>query len=142
MSNLIDFVPALQYLPTPLKSRAKKLHKGLVETYGGFINDLDRKIQSGEQVEESLSSHMLSVRKEEDLDHLDMSILTSAFMIGGVETVSSLIVYHEGVCTNTTRLDRGYYAMVLCSHPSLPRNSKEGTGRARPCRWTRPLPRH
>jgi len=91
MSNLIDFVPALQYFPTPLKSRAKKLHKGLVETYGGFITDLDRKIKSGEQVEESLSSHMLAIREEEDLDHLDMTILTSAFMIGGVETTAAIM---------------------------------------------------
>lgn len=91
MSNLIDFVPILQYIPTPLHTRAKKLHKGLVETYGGFIKETEQKLKEGKEVQDCLAKTMVEVRQKEDLDDLDMAILASAFMIGGVETVS----YHH-----------------------------------------------
>ena len=35
-----------------------------------------------------LAKSMVQMRKAENLDDLDMAILASAFMIGGVETVS------------------------------------------------------
>ena len=88
MSNLIDFVPILQYLPSPLYKRAKKLHEGLVETYGGFIKETERKMKEGKKVPDCLAKTMVEIRLKEDLDDLDMAILASAFMIGGVETVS------------------------------------------------------
>lgn len=87
MSNLVDFVPLLQYLPSEMKTRGRKLHQGLVSTYGGLINDFDQRMSQGEHVPECLSKTMLKVRDEEQLDHLDMAITASAFMIGGVETV-------------------------------------------------------
>lgn len=87
MSNLVDFIPILQHLPSPLRTRAHRLHKDLVDTYGGLINDIDRRMQHGEDVPESLAKTMLQVRETEQLDHLDMAITASAFMIGGVETV-------------------------------------------------------
>lgn len=88
MSNLVDFLPILQWIPTPMSSRGKKLHNDLVDTYGGIINDIDQKLANGQDVEDCLSKYMLSIREEEELDHVDMAILASAFMIGGVETVS------------------------------------------------------
>ena len=93
MSNLVDFVPLLQRIPTPMHQRGKKLHKGLVDTYGGFIQDIERRMKSGEQVTDCLAKTMVEVRKKESLDDLDMAILASAFMIGGVETVCSLNPY-------------------------------------------------
>ena len=91
VANLADFVPVLQWLPSPLKSKAKALHHDLVETYGGLINSIDAKIKAGEKVDDCLAKTMLRVRKAEQLDHLDMSILASAFMIGGVETTASIM---------------------------------------------------
>jgi hypothetical protein len=38
MSNLANYVPLLQWFPSPLKSKARALHKDLVKTYGGLIN--------------------------------------------------------------------------------------------------------
>lgn len=87
MSNLVDFFPILQWIPTPMSSRGTKLHKGLVDTYGGMINDIDSRLSNGEKVVDCLAKYLLLAREEEQLDHLDMAILTSAFMIGGVETV-------------------------------------------------------
>lgn len=70
--------------------RGRKLHDDLVDTYGGMIFDIDRRIRLGAEVPECLAKTMLAVRDKEDLDHLDMAILASAFMIGGVETVSGI----------------------------------------------------
>ena len=70
--------------------RGKRLHKDLVDTYGGFINDIDKKLRAGLPVLDCLAKTMLMTREGENLDHLDMAILASAFMIGGVETVCFL----------------------------------------------------
>jgi hypothetical protein len=90
MSNLVDFVPLLQYLPTPMHKRGRKLHQGLVDTYGGLVTGIKNSLDRGEDVPDCLSKTMLEIQDKEQLDHLDMSILASAFMIGGVETVSLL----------------------------------------------------
>ena len=90
MSNLVDFVPLLQLIPTTMQRRSKKLHKGLVKTYGGLIKDIKRRIDHGAAVKECLAKSMLRDTHEEGLDDLDMSILASAFMIGGVETVTRI----------------------------------------------------
>ena len=89
MSNLVDFAPLLQHFNLPMKTRAQQLHKDLVDTYGCLINDIAKKLAWGVPVEDCLAKAMVESREEEDLDHLDMAILASAFMIGGVETVRS-----------------------------------------------------
>lgn len=88
MSNLVDFMPLLQHLPTPICLRGKQLHKDLVSTYGGFIEDIDQRLKSGLPVTDCLAKSMLINQKQDSMDDLDMAILASAFMIGGVETVS------------------------------------------------------
>jgi cytochrome P450 len=91
VSNLTDFLPILQVLPNYMITRSKKLHKGLVETYGGMINDVEERMKRGEDVPDCLAKTMITVKEEEELDHLDMAILASAFMIGGVETTASIM---------------------------------------------------
>lgn len=95
MSNLVDFIPFLQIFRTPMRVRGEKLHQGLVETYGGFIKDIEHKMQMGVHVPDCLAKTMIDTKEEEQMGHLDMAILASAFMIGGVETVprESFIVY-------------------------------------------------
>lgn len=88
VSNLTDFVPLLQRIPNYMITRGKKLHSDLVETYGGFLKDMEAKLKRGETVPDCLAKTMILSRKEEGLDDVDMAILASAFMIGGVETVS------------------------------------------------------
>jgi hypothetical protein len=90
MSNLVDFIPLLQHIPTPMHKRGQRLHQGLVNTYGGLVTGIKKSLDRGEDVPDCLAKTMLEVQDKEQLDHLDMSILASAFMIGGVETVSTI----------------------------------------------------
>ncbi|KZT07800.1 cytochrome P450 [Laetiporus sulphureus 93-53] len=97
VSNLVDFVAPLQWFPTIMSVRGNKLHKGLADTYGGMINDIERRMKAGEDVPDCLAKTMIELRDEEDLDHLDMAILASAFMIGGVETTASIMQWFSAL---------------------------------------------
>lgn len=68
-------------------TRAKKLQADLLETYGGMIDGIDERMKAGEDVPDCLAKSILLSKEELELDDLDVSILCSAFMIGGVETV-------------------------------------------------------
>lgn len=76
-----------------MKIRGQKLHADLVETYGGLLLDIDARMKRGEDVPNCVAKYLLEAREEEELDHLDMSILCSGFMIGGVETVRSHLTH-------------------------------------------------
>ncbi|ROV90952.1 hypothetical protein VPNG_10082 [Cytospora leucostoma] len=95
--QLDRFVPLLQALPSRLKSRAQKLNQDLVSTYGGIIQDINRRLRLGQPVPDCLSKNMLSIKDAEQLDDLDMAILTSAFMIGGVETTASIMQWFSAL---------------------------------------------
>ncbi|KAF9443093.1 cytochrome P450 [Macrolepiota fuliginosa MF-IS2] len=97
VSNLIDFVPLLQHLPNYMTTRGKRLHAGLVETYGGMIREIDERLKSGDNVPDCLVKTMLECQEAEELDFLDMSILCSAFMIGGVETTASIMQWFSAL---------------------------------------------
>ncbi|KAI8627254.1 cytochrome P450 [Xylariaceae sp. FL1651] len=97
MSNLTDFVPILQYLPLPLRSRGRQLNKDLIFTYGGMIKNIDRRMRAGEKVPNCLSKDLLQVREAEKLDDLDLAILASAFMIGGVESTASIMQWFSAL---------------------------------------------
>lgn len=91
VANLVDFVSVLQKLPSPMLSRGKRLHQGLVDTYGGIIEETKQKLQRGISVDACLAKSLIEMRVEESLDDLDMAIMASAFLIGGVETVRSKV---------------------------------------------------
>jgi cytochrome P450 len=97
MSNLVDFVPLLQHLPTRTRSRARKLHEDLVTLYGGMINEIEERMRRGEQVPDCLAKTMILARESENLDDLDMAVLASAFMIGGVETTASIMQWFSAL---------------------------------------------
>lgn len=85
---MTDFVPLLQNLPgNYMIKRAKALFRELVDTYGGMVNDIEARMKHGEKVPDCLVKTLVELKDKEELDHLDMAILCSAFMIGGVETV-------------------------------------------------------
>ncbi|KAF8056531.1 cytochrome P450 [Lyophyllum atratum] len=97
VSNLVDFIPILQRLPNSLITRGKKLHTDLVDTYGGLLNDIEEKLKRGETVPDCLAKTMILTKEEEGLDHVDMAILASAFMIGGVETTASIMQWFSAL---------------------------------------------
>lgn len=88
MSNLVDFLPILQYFPNPMQRRGRKLHQDLLETYGAMVKTIEQNLKDGVLVEECLAKTMLQCREKEGLDDLDIYLLASAFMIAGVESVS------------------------------------------------------
>ena len=89
MSNLVDYVPFLRNFPRfTMINRAKKLHEDLRDTVNTLIKNIDKRMQAGEDVADCLATYLLSIRKEEDLDDLDITFICCAFMIGGVESVS------------------------------------------------------
>ena len=97
VSNLVDFVPLLQKIPTTMQSRGKRLHKALADTYGGMIKRIEARMNAGEEVPDCLAKTMIQARQSEDLDDLDMAILASAFMIGGVETTASIMQWFSAL---------------------------------------------
>ncbi|KAB8222023.1 cytochrome P450 [Aspergillus novoparasiticus] len=111
MSNLVDFVPLLQYLPTPMHQCGKKLHEDLVKTYGGIIKDTERGMKEGKKVVvDCLAKTMIEVRDKEDLDDLDMAILASAFMISGVETTAAIMQW---------------FSVLIPSYPEIQKKAQE-----------------
>ncbi|KAH0581504.1 Cytochrome P450 1A1 [Termitomyces sp. J132] len=97
VSNLTDFVPLLQRIPNYMITRGRKLHSDLVETYGGFIQKIETKVNRGESVPDCLAKTMILAKEEEELDDVDMAILASAFMIGGVETTASIMQWFSAL---------------------------------------------
>jgi cytochrome P450 len=87
VSNIVDYVPLLQRLPSTMHSRARQLHQDLMRTYGGMINEIRQRMSLGKHIPDCLVKTMLTVYQDENLDDVDMAMLASAFMIGGVETV-------------------------------------------------------
>ena len=87
VSNIVDFMPLLQRLPNSLTTRAKKLQKDIVETYGTMLMDIENRMKAGKNVPHCLVKTMVETDERGILDHLDKVMICSAFMIGGVETV-------------------------------------------------------
>jgi Cytochrome P450 len=87
VSNLIDFIPLLQLLPNPLTTRGKKLHKDLVEIYGGMMKTMEQQMKAGEDIPHCLAKTLIETDEQEELDFLDKVMICSAFMVGGVESV-------------------------------------------------------
>ncbi|KAJ7870670.1 cytochrome P450 [Mycena leptocephala] len=73
VSNLVDFLPWMQKFPTTMRTRGQKLHQDLLDTYGGFIKDIEHRME------------------------MDMAILASAFMIGGVETTAAIMQWFSAL---------------------------------------------
>lgn len=60
-----------------------------------MIKEIDARLRREEDVPDCLAKTLLQKQEEEKLDFVDMAMICSAFMIGGVETVSDLIVYPQ-----------------------------------------------
>ncbi|KAH8434875.1 cytochrome P450 [Aspergillus melleus] len=97
VSNLVDFIPLLQYLPTPMYERGKKVHRGLVEIYGGFLKNVEKQMEEGKAVPNCLGRTMVEVRDKEQLDELDMTMLASAFMLAGVENLGAILQWFSAL---------------------------------------------
>ena len=126
VSNLVDFVPFLRNFPNlTMINRGKRLHRGLADTCGGLIKDIERRMKAGEEVPDCLAKYLLSVKEQESLDDLDITFICCAFMIGGVETVS--IIPSNTTCSQAVTLtgrknnslDCCHQAMVCCPYSCI-----------------------
>jgi len=108
MANLVDFVPAWlqQSLPWEMKRRGKQLHAALVDTYGRQVKRIERDMKNDVHVKGCLVKTMITRRDEEQLDDLDMAMLASAFMVGGVETTASIVQWFSALIPSHARIQR------------------------------------
>jgi hypothetical protein len=70
-----------------------------------MINEIRQRMSLGKDIPDCLVKTMLTVCRDENLDDVDMAILASAFMIGGVETVRKSCILYDDVLLVLT-LDR------------------------------------
>ncbi|KAF9729975.1 cytochrome p450 [Paraphaeosphaeria minitans] len=110
ISNVVDFVPILQRLPSNMRRRARTLHSELVNVYGGLIKEIDEKMQAGGDVQDCLVKTMLLRKEKEGLDELDITMLASAFMIGGIETTASVMQW---------------FTALIPAHPHIQKRAQE-----------------
>ncbi|KAM5544434.1 hypothetical protein V8D89_002094 [Ganoderma adspersum] len=90
VANLVDFIPLLQKLPNHMATRGRALNRELVEICGAIIRKIDGALQRREPYPDCMAKYLLQHREAEQLDDLDIIVLCGAFMIGGVETTSSV----------------------------------------------------
>lgn len=86
-SNAIDFLTPLQWFPTRKRSRGRKLHTDIIETYGAVYTMVKARIDGGEPVPECLVKTLIETQEGEKLDWKDTCLLAAAFTMGGVHSV-------------------------------------------------------
>ncbi|KAF9258035.1 cytochrome P450 [Marasmius fiardii PR-910] len=82
-TNAVDFIKPLQWIPTRMRSRGRKLRKDFIEVYGTMINLVKHRMASGENVPDCLVKSLLEKKDEEELSWIDLCFLTTAFGTGG-----------------------------------------------------------
>ena len=96
LSNIVDFIEPLQWIPTTTRSRARRLHDGIVEVYGAMIVRVKARMDAGEDVPDCLVKTLLLAQEQEKLDREDLCMLAVAFNLGGIHSVSINIHYLLG----------------------------------------------
>ena len=91
LSNIVDFIEPLQWIPTTTQSRARRLHDELVELYGAMIMRVKARMDAGEDVPDCLVKTLILSQEREKLDWEDMCMLAVVFDLGGIASVS--IIY-------------------------------------------------
>ena len=87
LTNAVDFLEPLQWIPTSKRTRARKVHDGLIDVYGSMIRRFKTLMNSGNEVPDCLMK-MLLESQEEKLDWEDLCMLAAVFTLGGVHSVS------------------------------------------------------
>jgi hypothetical protein len=87
LSNAIDFIKPLQWIPTTIRSRGRRLHDNIIEVYGAMIDRVKARMDAGEDVPDCLVKTLMLTQEQEKLDWEDMCMLSVAFTFGGVHSV-------------------------------------------------------
>ncbi|KAJ6589401.1 cytochrome P450 [Mycena capillaripes] len=114
ISNAVDFIKPLKYLPTRTRSRGVKLNAEMNRVYGEMIQSLQCRLDRAEDVPDCFVRMLLETRHEESLSSEDILMLAVAFAFGGVHSIAGIIqwflafmVTHPGVAaTAHAEMDR------------------------------------
>ncbi|KAJ7473127.1 cytochrome P450 [Mycena galericulata] len=102
-SNAVDFFKPLQWLPSKTRSRGLKLNAEITECYGGMVQDMQRRLDAGEDVPDCLIKTLLETREEEKVGTEDILMLGVAFAFGGVHSVAGILQWFLAfMATNPT----------------------------------------
>ncbi|KAF8638157.1 hypothetical protein AX17_002400 [Amanita inopinata Kibby_2008] len=104
MSNLTDYVALLQHIPNTMVNRVKKLHQKMLDNYGGMIKNTEARMKKGEDVSHCVAKTLLQIQEEEQLSFLDLVTLCGAFMIGGIETTSSIMQWFSALIPSSPEM--------------------------------------
>ena len=91
-SNAVDFIKPLQWIPTRTQTRARGVHDALIDVYGSMILRVKARLDAKEPVEDCLAKTLLLEQEKGELDWEDVCMLTAAFTLGGVHSVSSMVI--------------------------------------------------
>ncbi|KAH9991557.1 cytochrome P450 [Russula vinacea] len=93
LSNIVDFIEPLQWLPTTKRSRGRRVHDGILEVYGAMIMRVKARMDAGEDVPDCLVKTLLLTQEQEKLDWEDLCMLSAVFTLGGVHSTSGVIMW-------------------------------------------------
>ncbi|KAI0284698.1 cytochrome P450 [Russula aff. rugulosa BPL654] len=93
LSNIVDFIEPLQWIPTSSRSRGRRVHDGIVEVYGAMIMRVKARMDAGEDVPDCLVKTLLLTQEQEKLDWEDLCMLSAVFTLGGVHSTSGVILW-------------------------------------------------
>lgn len=86
----MDFLKPLQYLPTHTRTRGLNLNSDMNHVYGDMIGEMQRQLDSKEDVPDCLVKMLLETKDEEGMSSEDILMLAIAFAFGGVHSVRSV----------------------------------------------------
>jgi len=92
-SNIVDFVKPLQWIPTSMRSRGRRLHDEIIEVYGAMIAQVKARMDAGEDVPDCLVKTLILTQEQEKLTWEDMCMLSVVFTLGGIHSTSSIILW-------------------------------------------------
>lgn len=102
-TNAIDFIKPLQWIPTRIRRRGRRLHRDFLEVYGALILLVKERMESGENVPDCLVKSILEYQENEKLSWADMCLLTTAFATGGSHSVSHIFLLNRRLLTKLCR---------------------------------------
>lgn len=128
LSNVEDFITPLQWIPTAMQKRGRKLHDAFVEVYGALLNEVKAKMDAGENVPDCLAKTLLLTREQEGLDWEDMCMLIAVFVLGGVHSVRNRRCQRpcfELIKSPQTAGIIQWFLALLPAHPEVQRRAHE-----------------
>jgi hypothetical protein len=96
LSNAVDFIKPLQWLPTTIRSRGNRLHDEIVEVYGAMIDRVKARMDADEDVPDCLVKNIILTQEQEKLDREGMCMLSVVFTLGGVHSVGYIWSKYRG----------------------------------------------